>query len=334
LNQKITDEEFIELWKQLGSVAKVAQRTGMAVRAVAKRRRTIEEKNGLALNADANMIGNEQSNLHQRVVEKIGHRNVAEIKDGIVIVFSDAHFWPGDRSLGFTAMIKLIKELQPKMVICNGDAFDGARISRHPPTGWANMPEVADELLACQEMLGEVENTAKAARKNVSLLWNAGNHDTRYSARLAQMAPDYVRIHGTDLKDHFPAWGFAWSTMINDNTMVKHRWHGGQHAPFNNTLKSGKNMVTGHLHKLMVSPYTDYDGRRYGVDCGTLSDFGPTVDKFTYGEDSPFNWAQGFAVLEFDKQGRLLPPALCEVLDGRAYFERKLITWDTKRKTP
>jgi hypothetical protein len=148
------------------------------------------------------------------------------------------------------------------------------------------------------------------------------------------MAPDYVRIHGTDLKDHFPQWSFAWSTMINDNTMVKHRWHGGNFATFNNTLKSGKNMVTGHLHKLMISPYSDYDGRRYGVDCGTLSDFGPTVDKFTYGEDSPFNWAQGFAVLEYDKQGRLLPPALCEVLDGRAYFERKLITWDTKRKTP
>ena len=334
MNSALSDNDFLVLWKDLGSVAKMAKVTGINPRTINRRRRTLEAKLGIAMVADPSNVGGHENSEHQRIIEKIGHRNVAEIKDGIVLVFSDAHFWPGDRSLAFNAMIKLIKELQPKMVICNGDAFDGAKISRHPPTGFSNMPEVVDELQACQEMLGEVEATAKAARKNVSLLWNAGNHDTRYSARLAQMVPEYVRIHGTDLKDHFPAWGFAWSTMINDNTMVKHRWHGGNFATFNNTLKSGKNMVTGHLHKLMVSPYTDYDGRRYGVDCGTLSEFGPTVDKFTYGEDSPFNWAQGFAILEYDKQGRLLPPALCEVLDGRAYFERKLITWDTKRKTP
>lgn len=329
---KFSDEELIELWRQHGSVTKLAKVTGLDIRSLNKRRRNVEAKYGISLVADPKGKNGFEINAHLRVVEKIGHRQVAEVKDGVVIVFSDAHFWPGDRSLAFDAMIKLIKELQPKLVICNGDAFDGARISRHPPTGWSNMPEVSEELEACQAMLGEVEAVAKAARKNVGLLWNAGNHDTRYSARLAQMAPDYVRIHGTDLKDHFPAWGFAWSTMINENTMVKHRWHGGQHAPYNNTLKSGKNMVTGHLHKLMVTPFADYDGRRYGIDCGTLSDFGPTVDKFTYNEDAPFNWAQGFAVLEYDKQGRLLPPALCEVLDGRAYFERKLIVWEQGRK--
>lgn len=330
--KRLSDSEFISLWNQHGSVSTLSKVTGMDVRSLSKRRRAVEAKLGIELKAIRSDGETDDVLAMRRVVEKIGHRHVVDIQSGIAVVFSDAHFWPGDRSLSFEAMIKIIKELQPKLVICNGDAFDGARISRHPPTGWSNMPEVAEELEACQAMLGEIEATAKAACKDVALLWNAGNHDTRYSARLAQMAPDYVRIHGTDLKDHFPAWSFAWSTMINDHTMVKHRWHGGQHATFNNAVKSGKNMVTGHLHKLMVTPFSDYNGRRYGVDCGTLSDFGPKVDKFTYGEDAPHNWAQGFAVLEFDKQGRLLPPALCEVLDGRAYFERKLVTWDQGRK--
>lgn len=328
---KISDDEFLELWRKHGSIAKIAKATGLSLRGLHQRRRSLEVSRGLQLNADKSHT-NHEVDTHSRIVQKIGHRQIYEITDGIIMVFSDAHFWPGDRSLAFEAFLKLIPELRPKAIICNGDAFDGARISRHPPVGWANMPEVSEELAACQESLGEIANTAKRIRKDVALMWNAGNHDTRYSARLAQMAPDYVRIHGTDLKDHFPEWSFAWSTMVNDNTMIKHRWHGGQHAPFNNTLKSGKNMVTGHLHKLMVTPYADYNGRRYGIDCGTMSEFGPTVDKFTYNEDAPFNWAQGFAVLEFDKQGRLLPPALCEVLDGRAYFERKLIAWENKRK--
>lgn len=331
--KKISDKAFIELWKRYGSASKVAKAADMDTRNVYHRRRSIEAKMGVSLEADRpNGIKEEDSN-HNRVVEKVGHRNTVEVKDGHVIVFSDAHIWPGDRSVAMDAMIKLIKELQPKIVINNGDIFDGAKISRHPPAGWSNMPEVVDELEACIAFANEVEAVAKAARKNCALLWNAGNHDTRFSARLATVAPEFVRVHGMDLKDHFPTWQLAWSTFINDNTVVKHRWKGGQHAAFNNTKDSGRSLVTGHLHKCMVTPYSDYNGRRYGVDCGTLSDFGPTVDKFTYGEDSPFNWGQGFAVLTFDKQGRLLPPSLCEVIDGRAYFERQIIAYDQRRKT-
>lgn len=329
--KKITDQDFIDLWKRLGSPAEVAEATGIAVRSVYQRRRNIEARMGIELNSDMKS-GEKRENIeHNRVVSKVGHRNLLEIKDGHVIVFSDAHIWPGDRSVAMDAMMKLIKEFQPKAIINNGDIFDGAAISRHPRNSWANAPDVVDELDACVAFADEVEAVAKSARKNCAFLWNAGNHDTRFSARLATVAPEFARIKGFDLKDHFPAWQLAWSTFINENTVVKHRWKGGQHAAFNNTKDSGRSLVTGHLHKCMVTPFADYNGRRYGVDCGTLSDFGPTVDKFTYGEDSPFNWGQGFVVLTYDKQGRLLPPSLCEVIDGRAYFERRLIDYDKRR---
>lgn len=330
--KKITDQDFIDMWKKYGSPAEIAEATGITIRSIYTRRRSIEAKLGITLTSDMKAGEKREEIEHNRVIEKVGHRNVAEVKDGHVIVFSDAHIWPGDRSIAMDAMIKLIKDLQPKMIINNGDIFDGAKISRHPPAGWSNMPEVVDELEACIAFADEVEAVAKASRKNCSLLWNAGNHDTRFSARLATVAPEFVKVKGMDLKDHFPAWQLAWSTFINDNTVVKHRWKGGQHAAFNNTKDSGRSLVTGHLHKCMVTPFADYNGRRYGVDCGTLSDFGPTVDKFTYGEDSPFNWGQGFAVLTYDKQGRLLPPSLCEVIDGRAYFERKMIAYEQRRK--
>lgn len=83
-------------------------------------------------------------------------------------------------------------------------------------------------------------------------------------------------------------------------------------------------MVTGHLHQLKVTPYTDYNGRRYGVDTGTLADlFGPQFVDYT--EANPVNWHSGFAVLTF-KNGQLLQPELVQKWDeGTIEFRGQLI---------
>jgi hypothetical protein len=67
----------------------------------------------------------------------------------------------------------------------------------------------------------------------------------------------------------------------------------------------------------MVTPWVDYNGRRYGIDTGTLAE--PSGDQFVYCEENPVNWCSGFCVLTF-KNGMLLPPELCEVINGVAYF--------------
>jgi hypothetical protein len=108
--------------------------------------------------------------------------------------------------------------------------------------------------------------------------------------------------------------------------MIKHRWHNGQHGVFNNTLKSGVSMVTGHLHSLKVTPWSDYTGDRYGIDTGTMSAIGG--DKYIYTEDSPVNWRSGFAVLTF-RNGELLPPELVQVIDeddGLVFFRGEVIS--------
>jgi hypothetical protein len=113
--------------------------------------------------------------------------------------------------------------------------------------------------------------------------------------------------------------------MINNSCMIKHRWHNGQHGVFNNTLKSGVSFVSGHLHSLKVTPWTDYNGDRYGVDTGTMSAIGG--DKYLYTEDSPVNWRSGFAVLTF-RNGELLPPELVQVIDeddGLVFFRGEII---------
>jgi hypothetical protein len=247
--------------------------------------------------------------------------NVA-LENGTIVVGSDCHYWPGIISTAHRAFVKIIKDLKPKMVVMNGDVFDGASISRHPVSGWESIPNVKQELETCQERLNEVENAAKGS----ALHWTWGNHDQRFNARLAaQVGDGFKGIVGMDLRDHFPMWKFSMSIMVNEHTQIKHRLYNGIHAAYNATLKSGVSTVNGHLHSLKVMPWTDLTGTRYGVDTGSLANV--WGDQFQYTEDSTRNHRSGFAVLTF-YEGKLLPPELCEVLDedeGLAVFRGEVL---------
>lgn len=297
---RLTDEEFLELWKEHKSVTAISKVTGYAIRSLNRKRRKIEETKNTVLVAKNSFVGREHPS-----------RKILGIENGTVIVFSDAHFWPGIHTTAYHGLIWAIKEFAPKAVIANGDVFDGAGISRHPRIGWDSTPSVIQELKACEIALGEIEETAKAARHNVRLIWPLGNHDARFENMLAAHAPQYEHVKGFSLKDHFPAWEPCWSAWPTDNICVKHRWKGGIHATHNNALASGVSMVTGHLHSLKVTPYSDYNGTRYGVDTGTLAEpSGPQFSNYT--EDSPLNWRSGFAVLTIHN-GQLLVPELVQV---------------------
>lgn len=126
-------------------------------------------------------------------------------------------------------------------------------------------------------------------------------------------APQYANVHGIHLKDHFPEWQVCWYVMINDDVEVRHRMAGGVHATYNNTLKNGTSVVTGHLHAAQVTRYTDRRGTRYGVDNGMIAE--RSGQQFLgYTEARATNWREGFTELTFI-DGKLMPPALVEVLD-------------------
>ena len=237
-------------------------------------------------------------------------RHSLEIENGVVLIFGDAHYWPDRISTAHRALVAACRKFgrELRAVICNGDALDGATISRFPPQNWEDRPTLKTEMEACQARLGEIEQ----ASGHVERVWNFGNHDQRYESRLAQAVPEYANIDGVHLKDHFPLWEPAWSTWINDDVVIKHRFKGGIHAGFNNVKDSGKSMVTHHLHKGIVSPFSDYNGTRYGVDSPCLADpYGP---QFDYSEDNPRNHRSGFVVLTFWR-GRLLAPEMALVMD-------------------
>lgn len=292
--------------------AATARQLGINERGVHARRKRLERVLGLKIGTPQGASQTRQSVYPGRLETKLN--------DGVILIGGDAHYWPGHPSTGHRAFVKFIKKLKPKIVVVNGDVFDGASVSRHPSVNWEQNPTVIDELETCQARMHEI---AKAAGK-ANLFWTLGNHDARFESRLAQVAPEYAGVRGVSLKDHFSdRWQPCFSVFINDEIVVKHRYKGGAHAPYNNTVFAGKTMVTNHLHSAKVIPFTDYGGTRYGVDTGCLADL--SGKQFTYGEDNPTNHRSGFAVLTIRK-GRLLFPELVLVVDANTVqFRGELI---------
>jgi hypothetical protein len=314
-----TDTEFIQLWGQLQSATRISEHLGVSIRAVHSRRRWIENHYKMTLGASDHR-GHKYDNRNKSFspLKQID----LGILDGTIIVFSDAHFLLGQRTTAFKGLLWAIQEFKPKAVICNGDAFDGASISRHDVT---DQPQssVIQELKACQGALGEIEETAKAERHNVKLLFTFGNHDVRFANRLAQHAPQFKDVQGFKLTDHIPDWEFCWAVWPTPEVIIKHRYKGGIHATHNATLNAGVSCVTGHLHSLKVTPFSDYNGTRYGVDTGTLAEIdGP---QFTYAELNPSNHRSGFAVLNFFNGELLWPEIVAKHSEDHIQFRGDVI---------
>ena len=313
---KISDEDFIALWKQHESVAAIAKITGIAYRAVLKRRASIEKRHDIILKA--------LDNRGRPDIYIPDERTQCDINldNGVIIVGSDCHYNPKYITTAHRAFVQCVKHLKPKYVILNGDLFDFATISAHHRIGWQHHPTVKEELEETQERLADIEAVRPAGCK---LLITIGNHDLRFSGKLSNVLPQYEGIKGFDIADHTPLWKWYWSIMVNGTCMIKHRWHNGIHAVYNNILKSGTSFVSGHLHSLKVTPWTDYTGTRYGVDTGTMACV--KDQQFIYAENNPLNWRSGFAVLTFNN-GRLMPPELAEVVDedkGLYYFRGQVM---------
>lgn len=312
----LSDQEFIRIWNQHHSADKVASLLGVASQNVRRRRRVIERRHGISLlTFDAHQRpAYDQSMLvtADRVEVKL------KIKDGVVIVGNDAHFWPGHIPTMHLAFCYLSKKLKPFAQVWNGDFFDGPSISRFPSIGWEKNPSVSEELEAVRERSDE----AMKASPNSKRIWTAGNHDLRFESRLATVASEFGKVQGMHLKDHIPGWAPAWFITVNDgtesHTEIRHRQKGGVHASYNNTKEVGVTMVTGHDHRADVVAYDDRRGRRYGVRTGMMADSGRDEQFAGYLEARCVNWQSGIAILTY-KAGMLLQPELALRIDDNHF---------------
>jgi len=293
-SQVVKDDIFKDEFLKIGP-HKMARKYDLHVSSVYKRRRAIELREGLTIAPPSKGGHVQQLDQHPAAIS-LG------IQEGHILIGSDSHYWPGYVSTAHRAFLEFAKEYKPKVIIKNGDEADFPQISRHAPIGWEERPKLSVEIDNLKAMLSEVEKVSPHSRR----IWPLGNHDARFETRLATIAPEYANVHGVHLKDNFPKWEPCWAVFINADTVVKHRMKGGVHATRNNTLNAGRSMFTGHLHSLKVTPLSDYNGTRWGGDCGTMADpYGPQF--YNYTELNPLDWRSGFILLTFVK-GKLLWP--------------------------
>jgi hypothetical protein len=335
-NAKCSDEQFIEIWNQLKSGAKVAKALEMDVRGVMARRRRIEKNHKILLVSDSknyhpNLQVEQIKQQLTRRLEETRHnvRRGIQMESGRAIIFSDAHFYPDTETTAYQALLEAIKEFQPEIIICNGDAFDGTSISRHARINWNDAPTVVEELEAVKHYLGEIESVSKFKS---NLIWTLGNHDARFETYLSNNVPQYGGITGFSLSDHFSTWKPCWSYFVNNDCQIKHKWKGGKFGGANNTLHGGIHIATGHTHVLSVDAYTDHspifqNGTRYGIQTGTLAN--PKGNQFIdYCEDNPVNWRSGFVLMTWHKS-QLIMPEMFQVWDeeeGTVQFRGKVYT--------
>lgn len=316
----LSDNDFIELFRSVGPF-EMSKKTGLGVSGIQGRRRRLEAKLGAVITGPRLPNVKRDPKIHPG-------RICVDVKDGIVLCGGDAHYWPGDPPLMHRAFVHFIKTLDPVAVVLNGDVLDAASVSRHPPIGWEKQPTLAEEIETAQDRLDEI---AKASNKRgMKKIWCLGNHDSRMESRIAQVAPEFAKIHGMHLRDHFPLWEPAWAAWINADVegviplVVKHRFRGGNFAPYNNTLQAGTHMATSHLHSAKIIAHTDYLGTRYGVDLGCMAD--PNARAFLgYTEDSPKNWREAFGVFTFRDHKMMQPELVLKWDDDTVQFRGELV---------
>jgi len=316
LTRILSDAEFIRLWRENPSSIKMSAACGISKQSIGKRRRHIEKKHDIALHTvddlGRKMYANPMTVSEDRVEVKLN------LRDGVILVAGDQHYWPGTVPVMHRAYVYLSKKFKPFAQVWNGDAFDGSSISRFPSIGWENKPTVKQELDVVRDRSDEVMK----ASPNSKRIWCAGNHDLRFESRIAAMSPEYRGVDGIHLKDHFPEWTPAWFVTVNESlpshTEIRHRENGGVHAGYNNTVKSGVNIVTGHDHRAEVVAYDDRRGRRYGVRHGMTADSSRDPQFVNYLEGRKANWQPALAVLTY-RDGVLLQPELALRFDENSF---------------
>lgn len=323
--RRVTDEQILESWKETPSATAIARKFKIDARGIATRLSRLRDRGHVLPSPDSR---SPYYNLAARPKMLVTYDRVEvklTVENGTLLVISDQHFWPDCVPTMHRAYCHLAAQIKPFATIWNGDAFDGATISRYPSIGWENKPTVETELQAVSDRSGEVMKAAPAAKR----IWTAGNHDLRFESRLASHAPEYRKVQGIHLKDHFPEWTPAWFITVNEgtpsHTEIRHREKGGVHAGYNNTKESGVTMVTGHDHRADVVTYNDRRGQRYGVRAGMGADSPRDPQFVNYLEGKLSNWQSAMAVLTYRNGMLLYPELVLRVDDDTVQFRGELI---------
>ncbi len=128
-----SDDEFIYYFEHCESIEAAAKKIGCKVRAVMARRQRIENKLGIKIKPFS-------ETKEQHIWPEYNHLRFNLKSPFDIMVVSDRHCMPGEIPAAFKVACSVATDLQPKILIVNGDWYDLPNMSRHVQHCWENRP--------------------------------------------------------------------------------------------------------------------------------------------------------------------------------------------------
>lgn len=229
-----------------------------------------------------------------------------ELKNGIVAVASDLHV-PFQDNSAVEAFVNYISDVQPSVIVLNGDVVDMYMLSRFAKGEGRNpMAEIEE----ARDILTDIRMACPESK----VYYVIGNHEQRLEKTILAKAPELASL----IEDVFSIFKLeeigiqgCGSLTINDSFVLKHGTLLGNKSGLSaikemeNAYMSG---ATGHTHRL-----AKYIARKAGrkfiwLETGCLCSMQPEYML------NP-NWQQGFGMIQIEK-GKVKRAEVLEIENG------------------
>lgn len=242
------------------------------------------------------------------------------------VVYGDSHF-PFQDDACLQIVQGVVKDVKPHVLLHVGDLVDAWQISRFDKDP-ARMDTLQDNIDAAREHLHQMAALAPKARRVLL----EGNHENRLTRAICGMEGVQRELAKLRAFQEAMTWrvlldldaiGFEWvpdkiqsKTPILPKLITKHgsivRKAAGMTAR-GEWEKYGRSGLSGHTHRLCAWRHRDANGVATWIETGCTCKL-----EAEYGSD--FDWQQGFAVLTWSADHRLLHTECVSVRDGATIY--------------
>jgi UDP-2,3-diacylglucosamine pyrophosphatase LpxH len=231
-----------------------------------------------------------------------------------VIWISDLHIPYQDRKT-LKATTKLIKDMQPDIIVLGGDIGDFYGVSQYDknPKRANRMQKEVDEVISILEEITGIS-------PNSRFIYLEGNHENRMQRYLwknpelsdlrSLEVPNLLDLNrlGIEYRKDFMYKGF----------LFKHGDYVNKYSANKELEVEGVSGMSGHTHRNMMVSKTTRAGEMAWYGIGHLSD--PVKAEYV----DHANWQQGIAVVHFTKQGKRFHVTQIPIVDNKFLYNGKL----------